>query len=314
MSGTSKNRRPSKSGDLSRRPQVQSTTRRPENGQRRKSRDHADRGALIQTGQGQTSQGQNETGRRRHGSVGTDELAYYGINCCRAIFSHRPEQIIRVYLEHALKDRFSDLLKYCAKRKLAYHLVDTGDLNRFTGSMHHEGVCILAPKLKFADPLATVAALPDAGPLTALFLDGVENPHNIGALLRTAAHFGVHALFVRSATDLTLPAAACRIAEGGAELIPIAQCTAIEPFFRAVAEKKVSVAVTSSRGSRSLYGAALPPRVLFALGNEGDGISPEVEAHGSFGMMIPGTGEIESLNVSVAGAVLLAEHWRSFKV
>lgn len=219
---------------------------------------------------------------------------------------------MRVYLETSLRKDHGDLLKYCASRKVAYHLAGSEDLERVTRSAHHEGVCIVARKLPVLDAAELLAKLPPTGPLSLLFLDGVENPHNVGALLRTAAHFGAVGLIYAGDEPRPLSGAACRIAEGGAEAVPLARSGPVEQFFPLLREHGIEAVMTSSHASTPLFSASLPTRALFVLGSEGTGISGAITRFGSQQLAIPGSGAIESLNVGVAGAILLAEHWRRY--
>src|SRR5690606_36508460 len=122
------------------------------------------------------------------------ELRVYGMNAVRAVFASRPTAIRKLYLASARIPQLQPLLKWCVANRIGYRVVDDEDeLRRLAASTHHEGV--VADVLR--DPpqalSAWLQALPE-GPCCALWLDGVGNPHNLGAILRSAAHFGVSAL------------------------------------------------------------------------------------------------------------------------
>src|SRR5580704_9310100 len=128
----------------------------------------------------------------------TDEMRIYGVNACLAMFAKRPHDLRKVYL---LESRLADLkavLAYCVQRKLGYRVVENHDLDKLTASQHHEGVCFDVRR---------------KAPVT-LWLDGVGNPHNVGAVLRSAANFGAHGVIVSSETASGLSGAAYRVAEG----------------------------------------------------------------------------------------------------
>ena len=110
------------------------------------------------------------------------------------------------------------LLKWCAAHRVGYRVVEDEDLRKLAATTHHEGV--VADVLREEPQLLTtwLRALPD-GPCCALWLDGVGNPHNLGAILRTAAHFGVGAVLLPKDAPLALSGAAARVAEGGAEAV-----------------------------------------------------------------------------------------------
>ena len=148
-----------------------------------------------------------------------------------------------------------------------------------------------------------------------LWLDGVGNPHNLGAVLRSAAHFGVHAVLLPPQSTLTLSAAAARVAEGGAEHVPLlriegqggnAEIAALERL----AEAGFVTMATLPSGAPDLYALPLPQRAVFVLGAEGEGMQKRLVDQCDRRVCIPGSGRVESLNIANAVAVLLAEHWR----
>lgn len=252
---------------------------------------------------------------------------FHGLRACEAIFAKRPADIIRVYVSHGRQKQLAKLLAWCAQEKKGYQIVADDSLERLTKSIHHEGVAILARQIARLDleallahvapgkarPTvqagAAVVAAVTARPL--LYLDGVQNPHNLGSILRTAAHFGAAAVIGKAGDLPPLSPAAVRVAEGAAEHVPV--CDLADPARDLVGLKKAGyqVVVTSSRRGESLFEAPLGPRVVLVLGSEGEGVSRSIDALADRRVMIPGTGAVESLNVSVACGIVLAEAWRA---
>ena len=196
-----------------------------------------------------------------------------------------------------------------ARRRLPYRVVGDAELMKVAGSQHHEGMCVVVSPRRPLEEAAFFARLPNVARM--VYLDAVENPHNVGAVLRTAAHFGALAL-AGSRDRLPTPSGAtARVAEGGAEHVPMLRWADPLGSLAALAPRFTLVA-TAHDASQSLYQADLPERCVFLLGAEGQGLSREVRALAKFAVAIPGTGAVESLNVSVAAAILLAEHYRRF--
>jgi len=236
-----------------------------------------------------------------------DESKICGQHACRAIFAQRPQDIIRVFVSDTMTQEFGSLLKFCAEHKMAYRLVGDAELEKVSGARHHEGICIVA---QAQEPVALADLLSQAGPGLILALDGVGNPHNIGTLLRTAAHFGARAVLVGGPLR-KLSSAAYRTAEGAAEHVGVVFAEDLSPLLRQCSEAGYTVCATSSHKGQDLYANPLPERTCILLGAERDGLSPGLMQDADLRLCIPGTSAVESLNVASSAAVFLAEHWRS---
>ena len=147
-------------------------------------------------------------------------------------------------------------------------------------------------------------------PSLLLWLDGVGNPHNLGALLRSAAHFGAHGVIVPAAAGLDVSGAAARVAEGAAEVVPLVQAASAPDALAALRARGYALAATVPRDGVSLYATPLPARLVLVFGAEGEGMSDALVAAADLRLTIPGSGAIESLNVAASVAVLLGEYWR----
>lgn len=203
------------------------------------------------------------------------------------------------------------MIDWCARERRGFQVVADANLERLAGSTHHEGVAILAKDIRrqsFANLLADIESSQTTG--TLLYLDGVHNPHNLGSIMRTAAHFGVAAILGRSGDLPPLSPAAVRVAEGAAEAVPV--CDVADPTadLRRLRRAGYRIAVTSSHEGEPFSGAALDDRLVVVLGSEGAGVSRPIAALADRRLRIPGTGVVESLNVSVACGILLADLWR----
>jgi TrmH RNA methyltransferase len=239
------------------------------------------------------------------------ETRLYGLNACRAAFAKRPEALRKVYLAEARIPALKHVLAWCVKHRLGYRVVENADLEKLTGSSHHEGVCfemLRAPPLDLAQLLAAQPPAPASSLL--LWLDGVGNPHNLGALLRSAAHFGAAGVIVPQQSALDISGAAARVAEGAAEIVPLVHAPADAKAREALRAAGYSLAATVPRGGVSLYGGKLPARLVVIFGAEREGMNEALIAAADLRLTIPGSGAVESLNVAASGAVLLGEYWR----
>lgn len=239
------------------------------------------------------------------------EVKYYGIAACQALWEQRPHDIIRVYLEEPLIPKFTPLLRWAATKRKAYHIVAADDLERLTDSIHHQGICILARErsaLEFSDLLGLIRE--DQGRQLLVYLDGVENPHNLGAIVRSCAHFGVRFILGAEGRLPKLSGAACRVAEGGAEQVGLVLLRQPARQLQQLQELGFQMIATAGGRGGSLYQHIFAPRTLLILGAEGEGISGTLFELAERAIRIPGSGAVESLNVSVAFAVCAGEYYR----
>ncbi len=236
-----------------------------------------------------------------------EETRVYGENACQALFLSRPECIVRAWFVQEVTPRFREALRWMAANRKAYHVVDEAELAKASGTEHHGGVCFLIKKrsgmpvsnwLEQAEEQDCVLALEDVG-----------NPHNLGAIMRSCAHFGVKGLLVDDASLLE-SGAAVRTAEGGAEHVQAISGESFAAGLDAFRKAGYTIVTTSSHKGTPLTKVKLPAKTVLVLGQERDGLSDSTWQQGDVSVSIGGTGKVESLNVSVATGVLLAEWWR----
>jgi TrmH RNA methyltransferase len=235
----------------------------------------------------------------------TAELRLYGLHAVQAAFARRPEALRKLYLAESRIPQLQPMLKWCVAHRIGYRVVADEDLRKLAASSHHEGV--VADVLREEPvPLTTwLRELPD-GPACALWLDGVGNPHNLGAILRSAAHFGAAAVLLPKPSTLALSGAAARVAEGGADALPFVRMGREDNALAQLRGAGFVLAATVVRGGADLFATALPRRLVYVLGAEGEGMDAGLAAACDLRLSIPGTGAVESLNVASATAVFLA--------
>ncbi|MCC4599825.1 TrmH family RNA methyltransferase [Xanthomonas melonis] len=237
------------------------------------------------------------------------ELRLYGINAVQAVFKARPQALRKLYLSQARIPQFKALLAWCVAQRIGYRVVEEADLNKLAASAHHEGV--VADVLRVSpQPLQEwLAALPP-GPVLALWLDGVGNPHNFGAILRSSAHFDVAGLLLPAGSTLGLSGAAARVAEGGAEAVPLVQLPDTEQALAHLRQAGFAVAATLVEGGQDVFAARLPHRLVYVMGAESEGMDRQFARSCDLQLSIGGSGKVESLNVASATAVFQAA-WRA---
>lgn len=223
-----------------------------------------------------------------------------------AVFATAPERVQRLFFEDRLKQATGQWCLKLAQARRPYRMVPAEELARVAGTAMHGGVVALVeprPVQAFDVRLAAQWAA-EGRPL--LLLDGVSNPHNFGAIVRTAAFFGFRRLVVSDHAGQALPSdASHRVAEGGLEYLEVYRAANFAPALREL-KRSFRVLGASAQGGKAL--AALPrdkrPDALI-LGNEEQGLPAATIAACDALVTIPGSGKMQSLNVAASAAILL---------
>lgn len=235
------------------------------------------------------------------------EMKVYGRHAAETLFKKRPEDLIRAYVTRDGVFEFKDLIRYCVDHKLAYHVVEREELDKLSKATHHEDILLVVKTKKL--PLVK-DLLSSPGRSLILALEEVENPHNLGAIMRSAAHFGVTGILYEAKVPVALTSSAVRTAEGGAESVPAIHLANWSEVLDLAKLKGFKTFATSSHSGESLFKIKFPEKTILFLGAEGLGLSDKLSKKMDVLVSIPGTGEVESLNVSNATTAILTEWFR----
>jgi TrmH RNA methyltransferase len=234
----------------------------------------------------------------------TNSERVFGVAAARAVLQKRPRDVRHIVHTREARLEVTELLRAAAKQRIAYREVPREELERIAGSLHHEGICMQVASRRPVRVEDLVQAIRAGGYVLAL--DRVDNPHNIGALLRTAAYFGARGLLVAQEREGRLTPSAVRIAEGAAEHVPVCfvpeLCDALDRLRAAGA----SVIGADAHRGDALDALAWPEKTVLILGSERAGMSAPVKKRCTGFVHIPGSEAVESLNVSVAAGILMA--------
>ena len=233
-----------------------------------------------------------------------DLLYVCGLAAVEALCASDPGRVERLFFEPRLARALAIPRRALAKTHKPYREVEADELARIAGTVRHGGVVAVArPKPLLAlDPRLAAGWARDGRPL--LILDGIGNPHNLGAIVRSAAYFGVERIVLADRPDQALPSAASyRIAEGALDRVTLYRAKLIEAL---AALKRFYRIVGTAPGRGIPLGEFRGERpVALILGDEESGIEPAVLALCDTVVTIPGSGQVQSLNVAAAAAVLL---------
>jgi 23S rRNA (guanosine2251-2'-O)-methyltransferase len=206
-------------------------------------------------------------------------------------------------------DRLAEAVRLAGDRGVPILEVSRPELDRMTGGALHQGVGLQVPPYSYAHPDDVLArALESPDPPLVVALDGVTDPRNLGAVVRSAAAFGAAGVLVPERRAAGMTAVAWRASAGAAAQLPVARVTNLVRTLKAYRQAGLFVAGLDADGEVSLddLEVAVDP-LLLVVGSEGRGLSRLVRETCDLTVSIPMTGATESLNASVAAAVALAE-------
>lgn len=203
------------------------------------------------------------------------------------------------------------LLTAAREQGIVVHKAERETLEKLAPDVQHQGCVARCKPLESLDEKALLDLVDNLdGPAFLLILDGVQDPHNLGACLRTAEAAGVHAVVAPRDRASGLTATAIKISSGSAERMPFAQVTNLARLIKDLQQRGVWVVGTSGEAEQSLFDVDLKGPVALVLGAEGKGIRRLTRENCDQVIYIPMQGEAESLNVSVAAGVCLFEACR----
>jgi 23S rRNA (guanosine2251-2'-O)-methyltransferase len=231
----------------------------------------------------------------------------YGFHAVTARMRHDASTIEEILYDPSRRDR--RMLDFLAAAEAAGVRVIAADAQRLqglTGNDRHQGVVARAEDVALAQNLAELLD-GVSGPALLLVLDGVTDPHNLGACLRVADAAGAHAVIAPRDRAVGLNATAAKVASGAAETVPYITVTNLARALRELQEAGVWVIGTDDQATDSVYDTKLDGPIALVMGAEGEGMRRLTRETCDVLMHIPMAGSVESLNVSVASGVCLFE-------
>lgn len=214
-----------------------------------------------------------------------------------------------LYVQISATDhRVEKIIRLAEERGVAVHRRDKGDLTRMCASSHHQGIALEVEPFRYADFDELLASLGQPGSNGFLLvLDAIQDPHNLGALIRSAACAGVDGVLIPKDRACGITAAAEKTSAGAVETVPVAMVTNIAQTLETLKKSGYWVYGLDGAARQSVYGTEFSGNVALVVGGEGEGIRPLVRKQCDVVMSIPQYGGVSSLNASVAGGIALFE-------
>lgn len=247
------------------------------------------------------------SGRSNDPSSSRSTEVVYGLRAGLAVFATRRQDIVSVGYTALVRNEVSRLLRWAECEGVPRVEMSDERLARLAGSTLHEGLCLTVFSRRWTPPKdLTEHLLRTKG--VALALDRVRNPYNIGAILRSAAFFGIDAVVLGSpAPHPGLPPDAVRVAEGGAEYLLLSRTTDLADTLGRLRGHGIQIVGADGRATMDARDFGFSRPGVLVLGHEREGLSDRVRKQCDALIAIRGTGTVESLNVGVAAGVLIYE-------
>ena len=241
--------------------------------------------------------------------MGSEQHLLLGFHSVSSAINRCPGQVQRLVVANEAKNsRIAPLEAEARQAGISVQRLPRAELDRLSaGERHQDVLADFMPANLFGEKDIPVLISKAGSPPLVLVLDGVQDPHNLGACLRTAEAAGVDFVVLPKDKSAPLTATARRAASGAAEVLPIVQVTNLARALRSLKDGGLWLAGTSDAAKQDLYKTDLKGPIALVMGGEGPGMRRLTQEHCDYLIRIPMKGSVESLNVSVATAVCLFE-------
>lgn len=233
----------------------------------------------------------------------------FGIHAVQAALEYSPERIVCVKIDGQREDkRLSQLQQKLAKNGIKAEKCERRTLDRFAEGKNHQGVVaeVKLPQLQTEAQLKDHVNTLEQNAFF-LVLDHVQDPHNLGACLRSADAAGVHGIIITKDNATGITPTVCKVASGAAETIPVYQVTNLARVLRWMKAQNIWIIGTTGDAEQTIFQADLNVSLALVMGAEGDGMRRLTQQQCDLLVKIPMTGQVESLNVSVAAGIMIYE-------
>ena len=236
-----------------------------------------------------------------------ESLVIYGRNAVLEAF-RSGKTIDRLYVQEGVADgTLQSILRTAKKTDAVINFVNKDRLNKYAEGDKHQGVVAMAAAYNYAEVEDILnAAKEKEEPPFIIVLDDIEDPHNLGAIIRTANQAGAHGVIIPKRHAVGLTATVARTSAGAINYTPVAKVTNISRTIEELKEKGIWFACADMSGEL-MYTCNLTWAIGLVIGSEGSGVSRLVKEKCDFVVKIPMFGQIDSLNASVAAGVLSYE-------
>lgn len=232
----------------------------------------------------------------------------YGVHAVEALLRHHPKRVKQIWLSEGRSEpRLQALLELAGQYRITVGAVDRKEMDTWVEGVHQGVVADVSPSQVWGEAmLDELLERSETAPLL-LVLDGVTDPHNLGACLRSADAAGVTAVIVPKDKSATLTAVVRKVACGAAEVVPLVAVTNLARTLEKLQQRGLWVVGTAGEAQTLIYDQDLTGPLVMVMGAEGKGMRRLTREHCDYLVKLPMGGSVSSLNVSVAAGVCLFE-------
>ncbi len=233
----------------------------------------------------------------------------FGIHAAQAALDYSADKIQRAWVDHQRQDkRLMTLLEALNSAQIPVVKADRKKLDALAEGKNHQGIIldIQLPGVRTEADLKSAVQSLDTSAFF-LVLDQVQDPHNLGACLRTADAVGADGIIIPKDNSARITATVCKVASGAAETVPVYQVVNLARTLRWLKQQQIWIFGSSGESEQSVFDADLTLPLALIMGTEGTGMRQLTARQCDFLVKIPMQGSVESLNVSVAAGIMMYE-------
>lgn len=235
----------------------------------------------------------------------------YGVHAVQALLQHHPKRVKQIWLSEGRSEpRLETLLALAAENRVPVGQAERREMDAWVEGVHQGVVAEVSPSQVWGELMLEELLERTETPPLILVLDGVTDPHNLGACLRVADGAGAHAVIAPKDHAVGVNATVAKVASGAAETVPYFMVTNLARTLNELKERNVWIVGLADEEGGTLYEVNLKQPVALVLGAEGPGLRQLTRKTCDQRVALPMAGAVESLNVSVASGVCLYEALR----
>lgn len=219
------------------------------------------------------------------------------------------KNVYTVYIQNNLKD--NKIIELCKRKKVRFELVDKSEFIKKLGNVKHQGVMAEVKEYRYYSIDEILNSIPEGKTPLLLMLDGLEDPHNLGAILRTCDALGVDGVIIGKNRSVGLNGTVAKVSTGAIDYVKVAQVTNLTRTLEDLKKRSFWIVGCDLDQSQDYRQVDYNLPLVIVIGSEGFGISRLVKKSCDFNVVLPMVGHVTSLNASVATAVILYQVYNS---